>query len=210
MRISNQSRLRLAWQHRSNIILQHSHAHYADLCTPPSLRRQASPIDIELPFPGVLSISKVMETHRLLNAFSNMQYSTASTNPQQLDREIHNPKGCMLSGIFPVKLHRLLLDLDRGRGGENIAQFVPHGKAFVILDSHRFETEVMKGYFPGMSSYASFQRQLNLYDFRPFCYGPSSKVYYHPSFMREFPLLCVGMKRIKKKGKSVIKKTSTC
>jgi HSF-type DNA-binding len=197
MRISNQSRLRLAWQRRSNIILQHSHAHYAGLCTPPFLRRQASPIDIELPLPEVLSISKVMEKYRLLNAFSNMQHSTVLSTAQQLDREIHNPKDCMLSGFFPVKLHRLLLDLHQSQGGANIAHFVPNGKAFVILDSHHFETEVMKEYFPRMSSFASFQRQLNLYDFRPTRYGPSSKAYYHPSFMREFPSMCFGMRRIK-------------
>ena len=126
-----------------------------------------------------------------------MRHSPVLSNEQQLDRECNNPQDGILPGFFPVKLHRLLLDLDQGRRGVHIAHFVPNGKAFVILDSHRFEIEVMKEYFPRMSSYASFQRQLNLYDFRRVRYDSSDKAYYHRSFLREFPSLCIGMKRIK-------------
>ena len=108
----------------------------------------------------------------------------------------------ILSESFPVKLHRLLLDLQLYDGGATIASFLPDGVAFVFHDVHRFETDVMRKYFPRMNKFASFQRQLNLYDFQRISDGPARGAYCHPSFNREFPNLCRGMKRTKIKGTS--------
>ncbi|KAI2494332.1 DNA binding protein [Fragilaria crotonensis] len=108
----------------------------------------------------------------------------------------------LLSESFPVKLHRLLLDLQLHDGGAAIASFLPDGVAFAFHDVHRFETEVMRKYFPRMNKFASFQRQLNLYDFQRISDGPARGAYCHPSFNRDFPHLCRGMKRTKIKGTS--------
>jgi hypothetical protein len=108
----------------------------------------------------------------------------------------------LLSESFPVKLHRLLLDLQMYDGGATIASFLPDGAAFAFHDVHRFEADVMRKYFPRMNKFASFQRQLNLYDFQRISDGPERGAYCHPSFNRDFPNLCRGMKRTKIKGTS--------
>ena len=106
-----------------------------------------------------------------------------------------------LSESFPVKLHRLMLDLELQDCGTDIASFLPNGIAFAVHNPDRFETEVMRKYFPRMNRFASFQRQLNLYDFRRITDGPAPRgAYYHPNFNRDFPVLCRAMKRTKIKG----------
>jgi HSF-type DNA-binding len=201
MSISHESRLRLVLNRRNNEVLQHSHAwDHLGLSIAPLPRWQTFPIQIERPLPSMNPMLRgVMERQKLLNFFFNMKHSSDLSNEREFDGELNNRNDHMLSELFPVKLHRLLQDLEQGRRGVNIAHFVPNGKAFVILDSHRFKTEVMKEYFPRMSSYASFQRQLNLYDFCQVHCGSSDRAYYHPSFLRDFPSLCHGMKRMKKK-----------
>jgi hypothetical protein len=98
---------------------------------------------------------------------------------------------------FPEILHRLLFDLEFIQGGSDIAQFLPTSSGFIILDFTRFETEIMKIYFPRMSTFASFQRQLNLYSFHRIHNSASRGVYYHPGFSRNLPLLCI-RKRLKR------------
>jgi HSF-type DNA-binding len=199
MATSNQSHLRLAWPCHHSIILQHSHANRASTRAMPLSRKQAFPIELERSLPSINLTRGVMERQKSLCNFFALRHSPVLPNARQPARDINNRKDCVLSGAFPAKLHRLLLDLDQDRVGVNTAHFVPNGTAFVILDSLRFEAEVMKEYFPRMSSYSSFQRQLNLYDFSRIHYGSSDKTYYHPSFLRDFPSLCIGMKRRKVK-----------
>jgi hypothetical protein len=96
---------------------------------------------------------------------------------------------------FPVKLHRLLLELDRTPENEGIVEFLPDGDSFEILDLSRFKDVVMKNYFPRMQSFASFQRQLNNYCFRRISNIPDRLVYHHPYFHREYPTFCIKIKR---------------
>jgi hypothetical protein len=101
---------------------------------------------------------------------------------------------------FPMTLHRLLVDLD-SRGAEFIASFLPHGRAFVIKRVEAFERDVMPKYFPRMHRFASFQRQLNLYNFVRV--GGSSTErgsYCHELFIRDQPELAGRMRRTKIKG----------
>jgi HSF-type DNA-binding len=95
---------------------------------------------------------------------------------------------------FPDILHRLLIDLECIPGGCDIAQFLPTGTGFILKDLQRFVTDILKIYFPRMSSFGSFQRQLNLYDFQRIQSTTSRGVYYHPGFSRTLPLLCVRRK----------------
>jgi hypothetical protein len=101
------------------------------------------------------------------------------------------------SDSFPIKLHRLLIDLTNVYGGTDIACFLPNGKAFLIQDPYRFEHQVMKSYFPRMNSLASFQRQLNIYEFHRINHGPFRGAYYHSKFLRDVPSLSINMKPMK-------------
>merc|ERR1712151_187134 len=103
---------------------------------------------------------------------------------------------------FPKKLYQMLLDLQREPGGTDIAAFLPDGRTFVIRKPYEFETIVMPKYF-SMGSLASFQRQLNLYDFQRITRGPYKGAYYHNRFIYGQPMLCETIRRSRKKGSKV-------
>jgi len=74
-----------------------------------------------------------------------------------------------------------------------------HGQAFAIHRPKDFAEIVMPKYFK-MGSFASFQRQLNLYCFDRVGDGPDRGAYKHPLFIRGKPLLSTTMRRTKIKG----------
>jgi HSF-type DNA-binding len=141
-----------------------------------------------------LGSSTMLATHDIAGAAGAIQIDQGRNGPN--DDEV----SILFSESFPVKLHRLLMDLHGNEGGTDVASFLPGGVAFAIHDVDRFETEVMPKYFPRMNKFASFQRQLNLYDFQRISDGLARRTYYHPIFSRDFPLLCREMKRTKIKG----------
>jgi HSF-type DNA-binding len=94
---------------------------------------------------------------------------------------------------FPMKLHRMLKEVEKIPEHESIVRFLPNGESFELLDISRFEANLMKSYFPRMKGFASFQRQLNLYKFRRV--SSSQGVYHHPYFHRDYPSSCLKMKR---------------
>lgn len=118
--------------------------------------------------------------------------------PPQLPPEI-KWKGRGRSSTFPLKLHQMLLDLEKQEGGTAIASFLPHGKGFQIHKPKEFSKEIMPNYFR-MSTYSSFQRQLNLYDFQRIAEGPEKGAYWHELFLKDQPMLSTNMKRSKVKG----------
>ena len=97
------------------------------------------------------------------------------------------------SGSFPQKIHQMLRDLE-DEGRQDIASFVRGGKAFCIHRTKEFAKDVMPKYFK-MGSYASFQRQLNLYSFTRIGEGPDRGAYFHELFIEGKPLLSTTMKR---------------
>lgn len=103
------------------------------------------------------------------------------------------------SESFPMTLHRLLVDLEVA-GGANIATYVAGGDAFLIRNPKGFEERIIPKYFPRMGSFGSFQRQLNLYDFKRVSQGSHRGAYTHPLFRRQFPQMLRQMKRTKIKG----------
>lgn len=100
---------------------------------------------------------------------------------------------------FPQKLHRVLSELGEEPEGADIASFLSHGRAFAIHNPKKFLSEVMPKYFR-MSRFSSFQRQLNLYDFRRVAEGRDKGAYYHELFLKGRPALSTQMKRTKIKG----------
>eukprot|EP00549_Striatella_unipunctata_P015162 CAMPEP_0118699316 /NCGR_PEP_ID=MMETSP0800-20121206/15815_1 /TAXON_ID=210618 ORGANISM="Striatella unipunctata, Strain CCMP2910" /NCGR_SAMPLE_ID=MMETSP0800 /ASSEMBLY_ACC=CAM_ASM_000638 /LENGTH=392 /DNA_ID=CAMNT_0006599487 /DNA_START=86 /DNA_END=1264 /DNA_ORIENTATION=- len=100
---------------------------------------------------------------------------------------------------FPQKLHRMLSELEEQENGAAIASFLPHGRAFCIHNPKKFVNDIMPTYFR-MSRFSSFQRQLNLYDFKRITEGRDKGAYYHELFLRGRAGLCGRMKRTKIKG----------
>ena len=106
---------------------------------------------------------------------------------------------------FPMILQRVLANLELIPGGTNIISFLPDGLSFVVKNQHLFSKEVLPIYFPKMKSFASFQRQLNLYDFkRVGRVGSDQGAYRHKSFLRDNPSLSSTMRRTKIKGTKTV------
>ena len=102
---------------------------------------------------------------------------------------------------FPMVLHRALAELERVAGGRAIATFLPDGRSFFIHNQVLFTRQVLPVFFPMMESFASFQRQLYLYDFaRVSGTGVDRGAYHHKLFVRDHPAMSSGMKPTKIKG----------
>jgi hypothetical protein len=106
-------------------------------------------------------------------------------------------------GIFPVILHQALLELERV-GDTSTAAFLPDGKSFSIRNQYLFEKHVLFVFFPKMKGFASFQRQLNLYDFiRIGGAGIDRGSYRHELFDRGSPSKAAEMKRTKSREATI-------
>ena len=95
---------------------------------------------------------------------------------------------------FPEKLHRMLVEIEKD-GNAHIISFFPHGRAFGIHDTDKFEEKIMPKFYK-QSRLSSFQRQLNLYGFTRVVSGPDSGGYYHELFLKGRPALCTHMRRV--------------
>jgi len=93
---------------------------------------------------------------------------------------------------FPLKLHEMLDD-SKTHGREHIISWGPDGKSFKVHQPEDFVTEVMPMYF-NQTKYRSFQRMLNLYNFKKIIVGPMRGGYIHPKFLRDNKELCSTMK----------------
>lgn len=104
--------------------------------------------------------------------------------------------------IFPVVLHRVLTELERIPQGHEIAAFCQDGKSFQIRNQYLMEEQILPIFFPKMKSFSSFQRQLNLYNFKRSnrTAGKDRGAYRHELFERDDFLKVYGMRRIKRKG----------
>jgi len=99
---------------------------------------------------------------------------------------------------FPAKLMEVL---DRGDMDESIC-WMPHGRAFAVLQPPVFVKEVLPRFFK-QSKVTSFTRQLNLWGFKRITKGTDSGAYYHELFLRGRPRLCMMMRRQKIKGTGI-------
>ena len=102
---------------------------------------------------------------------------------------------------FHAKLY-LALEQSQANGFEDVISWMPHGRAFKIVDKTRFEKDILLPYM-NMKKYDSFVRQCNLYDFHRLTNASgreSSGASYNKWFLRGRPALLHCMIRIKKKG----------
>eukprot|EP00934_Nitzschia_sp_Nitz4_P000921 Nitzschia sp. Nitz4//scaffold5_size260463//12676//13743//NITZ4_000936-RA/size260463-augustus-gene-0.59-mRNA-1//1//CDS//3329555202//921//frame0 len=96
---------------------------------------------------------------------------------------------------FPLKLHKLLQRLEE-EGKQNIIGWNPDGRSFSIFQPKVFASSIMIQHFR-QSKYKSFQRQLNLYDFRRETVGKIKGVYSHELFLRDNRDLSRGIRRVR-------------
>eukprot|EP00577_Skeletonema_sp_RCC1716_P012055 CAMPEP_0113405458 /NCGR_PEP_ID=MMETSP0013_2-20120614/18963_1 /TAXON_ID=2843 ORGANISM="Skeletonema costatum, Strain 1716" /NCGR_SAMPLE_ID=MMETSP0013_2 /ASSEMBLY_ACC=CAM_ASM_000158 /LENGTH=409 /DNA_ID=CAMNT_0000291187 /DNA_START=20 /DNA_END=1249 /DNA_ORIENTATION=- /assembly_acc=CAM_ASM_000158 len=93
---------------------------------------------------------------------------------------------------FPARLHAILSDEQYS----NIISWMPHGRAWKVLNKTLFVEEVIPKFF-GQSKFASFARQLSGWGFKRLRNtGPDFGCYYHECFLQGHPRLTVIMKRI--------------
>jgi hypothetical protein len=101
--------------------------------------------------------------------------------------------------LFPARLHKLLEDAAR-QGDDDAISWSPEGKSFKVHDKAKFETKLMPRYF-GSSKYRSFQKNLNLWEFKTVVVpttSPRRGECSHPLFVRGKLELCKGMNRVVK------------
>lgn len=93
---------------------------------------------------------------------------------------------------FTSQLYCMLEAVD-GTVHSLTVRWLPHGRAFAVLDKARFVQEVLPRYFPGQKEYKSFQRQLNIYGFLRLT--RQDDAYYHECFLRARFLLASSIPR---------------
>ena len=113
---------------------------------------------------------------------------------------------------FPVKLMDLLNHIDKEEPDlADIVSWQPNGKYFKVHDKASFEKQVQPRFF-AQTSYTSFRRQLNLWNFkrvkRDSQYEDKSDVgsYYHPDFVRDDPYRCRLMRKPRDNKKASTKR----
>eukprot|EP00934_Nitzschia_sp_Nitz4_P003366 Nitzschia sp. Nitz4//scaffold60_size111251//10210//11139//NITZ4_004136-RA/size111251-processed-gene-0.16-mRNA-1//1//CDS//3329555531//3356//frame0 len=99
---------------------------------------------------------------------------------------------------FPWRLHEMLEDAERC-GFSKIVSWLPGNKSFRVHQQSRFEQLIMPKYFR-QTKFKSFRRQINMWSFQRIKLGEGRGGYFHESFVRGKPDLCLAMKRTKLKG----------
>eukprot|EP00549_Striatella_unipunctata_P019583 CAMPEP_0118709610 /NCGR_PEP_ID=MMETSP0800-20121206/22764_1 /TAXON_ID=210618 ORGANISM="Striatella unipunctata, Strain CCMP2910" /NCGR_SAMPLE_ID=MMETSP0800 /ASSEMBLY_ACC=CAM_ASM_000638 /LENGTH=352 /DNA_ID=CAMNT_0006613385 /DNA_START=70 /DNA_END=1128 /DNA_ORIENTATION=+ len=104
-----------------------------------------------------------------------------------------------------VRYHRLPLKLHIILSQEHFSDIIcwmPHGRAWRILDTNRLEKEVLPLCFDS-ANYNSFNRIINAWCFRRITSGPDQGAYYHEMFLRGMPHLHQNMRRLPRNGKKI-------
>ena len=140
-----------------------------------------------------------------MDSNSTMPSSVAMIQPTPTKRVIISAiaKGGVAT-TFPYRLHIMLdtMDTEAAKGntrGKSIVGWQPHGRAFKVHDVKKFVDTIMPHFFKH-TKYASFQRQLNLYEFMRLTVGRDKGGCYHTCFVRNQPQLVQGMSRKRIKG----------
>jgi len=107
--------------------------------------------------------------------------------------------------LFPMKLYDLL---NHENTNPLIMTWAHHGKSFLIVDIDKFTEAILPRVF-NQTSFASFQRQLNLYGFKRVAKSspPAERAYFHEMFSRDSAQSCMRIRR--HKTKSAAEKAST-
>ncbi|KAI2490752.1 DNA binding protein [Fragilaria crotonensis] len=180
-------------------------------CLGEANNRQHVQLHVDVPFRSPSTISDDNEKHDLQAAPSSVSTSALLSAAQAAERarpfSQHEEDQIPVIGgseTFPMVLHRALAELEFNGRHADIAEFLPDGRTFQIKNQTFFEETILPTFFPKMKCFASFQRQLNLYNFkRVGGKGFARGLYRHELFIRDNPALSSGMRRIKKKPRQL-------
>jgi len=93
---------------------------------------------------------------------------------------------------FPARLHKILSEPKNS----HVITWMPHGRAWKILDKERLISEVIPNYYV-CKKYESFTRQLNGWGFKRLHQsGPDFGCFYQESFLRDLPELTCLIRRL--------------
>ena len=105
----------------------------------------------------------------------NLFHDNSRVTPADVDA---NPRARRANSkrepTFPMKLHQMLSDPD----AEGVVVWLPHGRAWKIINQDKFETGLLGKYFEH-GNMSSFMRQVNGWDFRRVVKGVDEQSYYH-------------------------------
>ena len=105
----------------------------------------------------------------------NLYHDNSRVTPADVDA---NPRARRANSkrepTFPMKLHQMLSDPD----AEGVVVWLPHGRAWKIINQDKFETGLLGKYFEH-GNMSSFMRQVNGWDFRRVVKGADEQSYYH-------------------------------
>ncbi|KAL7540922.1 hypothetical protein ACHAXR_010478 [Thalassiosira sp. AJA248-18] len=106
-------------------------------------------------------------------------------------------------GQFPTKLYAMLelADVQGYGSSSNAVAWLPHGRAFRVLDEKIFVESIVPVFFK-QTKIRSFYRQLNLWGFKRLSMGCDAGAWYNEFFVRGSQSEIKKMVRIKVKGKS--------
>jgi len=195
----------------SSYIVDHTYHDYS-LCPPP-------------PFPSSSSTNNTNSNHTQLSTYHDIPHtyvgqrvvftkktpsspSSCEVMDQSVRKNFANKKRhCDVSrNTFPKQLHQFLSNnFMHGHGPphnvQHIVSWQPHGRAFLVRNSKKMESEVLLRYFK-QTKIKSFLRQLNKWGFKRITKGIDEGCYYHELFLRGKPWLINNMRYIKVKGDS--------
>lgn len=116
------------------------------------------------------------------------------TNTKKVDK---NHQKSQIKDPFPVILYDILEKANTDTNISKIVSWHPDGIRFRVHDRAAFETLIQPVHFPTQSDFASFRRQLNLYDYKRISKDLKEEdgYYFHPKFSRGKRPLCYQMCR---------------
>ncbi|KAK1740863.1 heat shock factor family protein [Skeletonema marinoi] len=129
------------------------------------------------------------EASGALPGFINCTYRDFSTHIEEGGKIQKHKKS---DNNFPARLHAMLSNEQYS----HIIAWMPHGRAWKVLDRRLLVEEAIPRYFK-QNKYPSFARQLSGWGFKRLLKkGPDMGCYYHECFLRGYPRLTTLMRRI--------------
>lgn len=192
--INLQNSLSFAAAHNPSLSLVPNHLQLAPsphghLASTKALLRQLPPNGIQIDQSGGLAAT-------LLQPAGVSSSTSASIPGKKVGRGNRDP-----AHAFPSRLHEIL---NVPAYNEYVA-WLPHGRAWKILDKSQFEKKVIPHHFRH-ARYASFMRQVNGWGFKRLTEGPDHNAYYHEYFLRDYQHVCWKMQRPSDLEKTSFKK----
>lgn len=119
---------------------------------------------------------------------TQVHHDATSLSGKNASVDFDDDEGDENAKIFPQRLMEILTNPDN----QEAISWLPHGKAFIIVNRQKFADNVLPHYFR-KTKYTSFTRKLNRWNFTRVTRGAELGAYYHEFFQRGSEALCTQM-----------------